>query len=71
MNIPEETMKKERIRNLLGAMAMAVFSLLLVSCGSKVGGTYSDANGSFILELRSGGQASFTFMGETGGLGSR
>jgi hypothetical protein len=27
-------------------------------------GTYSDANGAVILELRSGGSANFTFMGD-------
>jgi hypothetical protein len=47
---------------------MALVGLMILAstaCGSKVRGTYSDANGAFILELRSGGDASFTFAGET------
>ena len=36
----------------------------LGGCGKSMTGTYSDANGAVILELRSGGQASFTFMGD-------
>ncbi len=34
-------------------------------CGSSVQGTYSDPNGAFTLELKSGGNAAFTFMGQT------
>lgn len=34
-------------------------------CGSSVQGTYSDPMGAFTLELKSGGKAAFTFMGET------
>jgi|GEM_PF-898897 len=34
-------------------------------CGSSVQGTYSDPNGAITLELKSGGKAAFTFMGET------
>jgi len=51
---------------LLSVMASVALMILAGSaCGSKVRGTYSDANGAFILELRSGGDASFTFAGET------
>ena len=47
-------------------MALAALIVLGASaCGSKVQGTYSDASGAFILELTSGGDASFTFAGET------
>jgi len=47
-------------------MAFVGLTILAVSaCGSKIQGTYSDANGAFTLELRSGGEASFTFAGET------
>jgi hypothetical protein len=47
-------------------MAVAVLTTVAASaCGSKVQGTYSDANGAFILKLRSGGNASLTFAGET------
>jgi hypothetical protein len=44
---------------------VALVVLAASACGSKVQGTYSDANGAFTLELRSGGNASFTFEGET------
>jgi len=41
-------------------------SLVLVTSGCNSGprGTYTDANGAVILELRSGGSANFTFMGD-------
>jgi len=38
--------------------------LLISGCNSGPKGTYTDANGAVILELRSGGSANFTFMGE-------
>jgi hypothetical protein len=38
--------------------------LLVSGCNSGPKGTYTDANGAVILELRSGGKANFTFMGD-------
>lgn len=38
--------------------------LLMGGCNSGPKGTYTDANGAVILELRSGGKANFTFMGD-------
>lgn len=38
-------------------------ALLISGCGSSLNGTYTDANGAVILELRSGGDARFTFSG--------
>ena len=38
--------------------------LLVSGCNSGPTGTYTDANGAVILELRSGGKANFTFMGD-------
>ena len=38
-------------------------AVLLIGCKS-IAGTYTDANGAVILELRSGGSASLTFMGD-------
>jgi len=45
---------------------IALFTLLSVvfGCGSGIRGTYTDAAGAVLLELRSGGQASLTFMGD-------
>ena len=36
----------------------------LVACNSGPSGTYSDANGSVLLELKSGAEANITFMGD-------
>ena len=48
--------------------SMIVFAgslvLLFSGCNSGPRGTYTDANGAVILELRSGGSANFTFMGD-------
>lgn len=38
--------------------------LLISGCNSGPRGVYSDAMGSVILELKSGGKANFTFMGD-------
>lgn len=35
------------------------------SCGSKTEGTYTDTSGMVTLDLKSGGKANFTMMGET------
>lgn len=37
---------------------------LVAGCSSGPSGTYTDANGAVILELRSGGNARFTFSGD-------
>jgi hypothetical protein len=48
------------------AFSAVLCALLLVfGCGSSVEGTYTSNSGTMILELRSGGKASFTMMGET------
>ncbi len=51
-------------RNAVVLAALISLSCALAACGSGVQGTYSDGAGSLLLELRSGGQASFTFMGD-------
>jgi hypothetical protein len=45
-------------------VAAGTVFLLLPGCNSGLQGTYTDANGAVILELRSGGKANFTFMGD-------
>lgn len=46
---------------------VAAFGLLLTACGGpSVNGTYQDAGGMTVLELKSGGDASITMMGEPG-----
>ena len=44
-------------------IAVSGICLLLPGCKSSITGTYSDTMGSVILELKSGGKANFTFMG--------
>jgi hypothetical protein len=41
-------------------------SAALVTCGCSAGmkGTYSDAGGAMVLDLKSGGKATFTFQGD-------
>jgi hypothetical protein len=43
---------------------LAVLALGLVGCGSGVRGTYSDQTGAFVLDLKSGGKASFAIPGD-------
>jgi len=38
----------------------------LAGCGKSVTGTYSDPASGFTLELKSGGEATITFMGNSG-----
>ena len=45
-------------------LIVGAFIVLLSGCRSSIAGTYSDAQGAVILELRSGGSANFTWMGE-------
>lgn len=46
---------------------LAMMSIATVACGAGGGleGTYSTSAGNVVLELRSGGKANFTIMGET------
>ena len=50
-------------RTILMSILMLV-SVVITGCGSKAEGTYSDG-GVMMLDLRSGGKAAFTFMGDT------
>ena len=45
-------------------LVSGVVLMLISACNSGPQGTYSDANGAVILELRSGGSANFTWMGD-------
>jgi len=55
---------KSNIRPSLSIWIMTAISLLSLGCTSGPSGTYSDAMGSMVLELKSGGKANFTYMGE-------
>src|ERR1700733_7677713 len=43
---------------------ISMFCVVFVIGCQSITGTYTDANGAVILELRSGGNASLTFMGD-------
>jgi hypothetical protein len=51
---------------ILESMSIAAAAAVLLICGCNSGpqGTYTDANGAVILEIKSGGKANFTFMGD-------
>jgi hypothetical protein len=55
-------------KNIGEIVVVGFTSLFLVfayaACTSGPRGTYSDANGAVLLELKSGGKANITFMGE-------
>jgi hypothetical protein len=57
--------RKDPMR-VLNSMSILVSGVVLLMCGCNSGpkGTYTDANGAVILELKSGGKANFTFMGD-------
>ena len=57
-------MMKIWFRDAILMAALCGLSCALVSCGSGMKGTYSDGAGSFLLDLKSGGEATFTFMGD-------
>lgn len=47
-------------------IAIAVFAALLAACGGdKLVGTYSNENGSIVLDIKSGGNGALTIAGET------
>jgi len=47
------------------AVVMLAALAWLAGCGSKLQGTYQNENGSIVVELRSGGKARVTLMGES------
>ena len=58
------------MRNLIIPRIVLIIALVLVipvigGCGSKTEGTYTNTGGMVTLDLKSGGKATFTMMGET------
>lgn len=45
-------------------MRPAVLALVIVGCGAGIRGTYEDETGSFVLDLKPGGKASFMYPGD-------
>ena len=59
-------MNRKLLRNMILAATLACLSLATAACGSRIEGTYTDPHGAILLELKSGGKAELTFMGDTG-----
>jgi len=60
-------MKAKTTAVVRGVCALPVAGLMLglIACNGGMKGTYSDPNGGVVLDLRSGGEAAITFMGDT------
>jgi hypothetical protein len=58
------TRRKEDQKTMIRKKVCSLIPLLFVIGCQSITGTYTDANGAVILELRSGGSASLTFMGD-------
>jgi hypothetical protein len=56
-------MNDASFRNLFLA-ALLCLSCGLAACGSRMEGTYKDPAGAFVLVLKSGGNATFSFSGD-------
>lgn len=56
--------RSNRLTTLVALGLLGSALSLVPGCSSGPSGTYTDANGAVILELRSGGNARFTFSGE-------
>ena len=57
-------MNQIRLKNLLIVPPVAYLLIMATACSSGPEGTYSNENGSIVLELQSGGKANLTAMGE-------
>jgi hypothetical protein len=53
-----------KLKRIFLASTMVFFSLANAACGGKLEGTYSNPSGMVMLDLRSGGKADMTMMGE-------
>ncbi len=60
----KETSMKNTICRVVVTLTIALVIFAASGCNSLVG-TYSNANGSIVLDLKSGGKASLTFKGES------
>ena len=56
-------MKNKLVRSIAWAGFAAVVAVV-AGCGSRMEGTYTDPSRAVLLELKSGGKANFTFMGD-------
>ncbi|MGH9746425.1 MAG: hypothetical protein ACRD59_10015 [Candidatus Acidiferrales bacterium] len=51
-------------RNIRAASIAAALALAMAGCGAGITGTYTNANGLVTLDLKSGGKAALSMMGE-------
>jgi hypothetical protein len=61
----EDRMKNRIIPRIVLIAALVLTSPVIGGCGSKMEGTYTNTGGMVTLDLKSGGKATFTMMGET------
>lgn len=43
---------------------VGIYAIAVAGCGKSMTGTYSDSLRSIVLDLKSGGKANFTYMGD-------
>lgn len=58
-------MKNLTFLNVVLIAAVIAATAVIGGCGSKMEGTYTNAGGNVTLDLKSGGKAAFTMMGES------
>lgn len=58
-------MKNLTFLNVVLIAAVIAAMAVMGGCGSKMEGTYTNAGGMVTLDLKSGGKATFTMMGES------
>jgi hypothetical protein len=64
ISFPKEREVAKKMQHKPGFLLVGACLVAMVGCKSGMTGTYTDANGAVILELKSGGKANFTFMGD-------
>jgi hypothetical protein len=57
-------MRRTFLKNVFFALMLICLSFANAACGGKLEGTYSNPSGMVMLDLRSGGKADMTMMGE-------
>ena len=58
-------MNRRPIEKLFLVLTLTILCFANAACGGKLEGTYSNAGGGVMLELRSGGKADLTLNGES------
>src|SRR5438874_7926746 len=61
----EDRMRNVIIPRIVLILALGLVSFVIGGCGSKMEGTYTNTGGMVTLDLKSGGKATFTMMGES------